>query len=101
MLQSKPELRELLNLLSCIAHRYFIIGVLLNVPIQGLLPLPKFYQDNLITVLQYWMDNGNDRDSPVTWEFIITVLSSDAIDNYELAKKVKEHVLQKRTTITD
>ena len=65
VLQRKPELRELLNFLSCIAHRYSIIGVLLNVPNQGLYPLPEFYQNNLITVLQYWMDNGNDRDSPV------------------------------------
>ena len=56
---TKPELRDLIDLLVPLAPQYHAIGVRLSVPMRELglvdLPLPQLYQKNLITTLEWWI----------------------------------------------
>ena len=93
LLDTKPELRDLINLLAPLAPKYLAIGIRLNVPMDelGLYHLPRFCQEDLITTLEWWMKNGDKVGSPVSWDTVITAIdSSDVIGNYEVVKKMKD-----------
>ena len=94
LLDTKPELRDLIDLLAPLAPKYLAVGIRLNVPMDelGLIDLPQFYQKNLITTLEWWMKNGDKVGSPVSWDTIITAIDSDIIGNYEVVKKVKDFI---------
>ena len=94
LLDTKPELRDLIDLLAPLAPKYYAVGIRLNVPMDelGLINLPQFYQQNLITTLEWWMKNGDKVGSPVSWDTIITAIDSDIIGNYEVVKKVKDFI---------
>ena len=94
LLDTKPELRDLIDLLAPLAPQYHTVGVRLNVPMNelGLINLPQFYQQNLITTLEWWMKNGDKVGSPVSWDTIITAIDSDIIGNYEVVKEVKDFI---------
>ena len=98
-MSKKPELRHLFSLLSPIAHKYLIIGTLLNVPDLDLLTvdLPQFHQTNLIKVLQYWMENGDTPTmySPVTWKTIIEIIEGDIVSEYQTAQKMRNFLYEK------
>ena len=85
------------SLLSSIAHKYLIIGTLLNVPDSGLLDLPQFHQGNLIKVLQYWIENGDSptMNSPVTWKAIIEIIEKDTVSEYQTAQKMRNFLCEK------
>ena len=87
----------MLSLLSSIAHKYLIIGTLLNVPNFSLLDLPEFYQGNLIKVLQYWIENGDSptMNSPVTWKAIIEIIEGDTVRGYQTAQKMRNFLCEK------
>ena len=87
----------MLSLLSPIAHKYLFIGTLLNVPDLGLLNLPQFHQENLIKVLQYWIENGDSptMNSPVTWKAIIKIIEGDTVSEYQTAQKMKNFLCEK------
>ena len=93
LLQSRPELRDLMNLLAPVAGKYCHIGTALNVPMDvlELIPLAKFHKDNLKCTLQWWLDNGNNPriNSPVTWGNIISVIEGEVVDNFERAQKMR------------
>ena len=87
----------MLPLLSSIAHKYLIIGTLLNVPDLGLHDLSQFHQGNLIKVLQYWIDNGDSptMNSPVTWKAIIEITKGDTVSEYQTAQKMRNYLCEK------
>ena len=93
LLQSRPELRDLMNLLSPVAPKYPRIGTALNVPMDelGLTRLADFHKDNLECTLQWWLDNGDSPriNSPVTWSNIISVIEGNVVQNFELAQKMR------------
>ena len=80
-----------MNILVPLAPKYLAVGIRLNVPIDelGLYHLPRFHQDDLITILNWWTKNGDKVGSPVNWDTIITAIDSDIIGNYEIVKKLK------------
>ena len=94
MLDTKPELRDLIDLLAPLAPKYLAVGIRLNVPTDelGLINLPRFNREDLITTLEWWIKNGDKDSSPVSWDTIITAIDSDIIGNYEVVKKVKDFV---------
>ena len=89
----------MLSLLSAIAPKYSIIGALLNVPIStlGLIALPQYHCDNLMTVLQYWIENGDSptMNSPVTWKAIIEIIEGDTVNEYQTAQKMRNFLCEK------
>ena len=94
LLDTKPELRDLVDLLAPLAPKYLAIGIRLKVPIDelGLYHLPRFYQEDLITILKWWIENGDKVGSPVSWDTVITAIDSDIIGNYEVVKKVSSFI---------
>ena len=95
LLDTKPELRDLIDLLAPLAPQYLAVGIRLKVPmgdITGLYHLPRFNQQDLITTLEWWIENGDKFGSPVSWDTIITAIDSDIIGNYEVVKKVKDFI---------
>ena len=94
LLDTKPELRDLIVLLAPLAPKYLAVGIRLNVPVDelGVINLPQFYKKNLITTLEWWMKNGDKVGSPVSWYTIIAAIDTDVIGNYEVLKKVKDFV---------
>ena len=94
LLDTKPELRDLIDLLAPLAPTYLAVGVRLNIPMYelDLIDLPQFYQQNLVTTLEWWMKNGDKVGSPVSWDTIIAAIDTDVIGNYEVLKKVKDFV---------
>ena len=95
LLDTKPELRDLVDLLAPLAPKYLAVGIRLKVPmndIAGLYHLPHFNREDLITTLEWWMKNGDKVGSPVSWDTIITAIDSDIIGNYEVVKKVKDFI---------
>ena len=94
LLDTKPELSDLIDLLAPLAYRYEAIGIRLKLPMYklGLYHWPRFQQEDLITVLKYWIENGGEDGSPVTWDTIITAIDSDIIGNYVVVKKVKDFI---------
>ena len=55
----------------------------------GLHPLPEYHEDNLRCTLEWWLNNGNRQDSPVTWDNIINVIKAR---NFEIAQNMKEFI---------
>ena len=94
LLDTKPELRDLIDVLAPLAPKYHAIGIRLNVPMDklDLIDSPQFYQLNLITILEWWIAIGDKVGSPVSWDTIITAIDTDIIGNYEVVKKVKDFV---------
>ena len=93
LLQSRPELRDLMNLLAPVAPKYPQIGTALNVPMNelGLTHLADFHKDNLQCTLQWWLDNGDSPhiNSPVTWGNIISVIEGNLVQNFDHAQKMR------------
>ena len=93
LLQSRPELRDLMNLLSPVAPKYPQIGTALNVPMSSFRfhDLPQYCQYNLEHTLEWWLVNGNSPhiNSPVTWGNIISVIEGNLVQNFELAQKMR------------
>ena len=87
-------MRHLVELLAPLAPKYETIGILLKVPMDelGLHHLPRFYREDLITILKWWINNGDKVGSPVSWDTIITAIDSDSIGNFEIVKKVKNSI---------
>lgn len=83
-----------MNLLSEIAPRYQDIATGLKIPLHtlGLPPHQQSHQQNLRTVLEWWLDNGNSPvvNSPVTWGNIISVVEGPLVKNYRIAKKMRK-----------
>ena len=94
LLDTKPELRDLIDLLAPLAPQYHAVGIRLNVPMNklGLYHLPHFNREDLITTLEWWIENGDKVGSPVSWDTIITAIDSPIIGNYEVVKKVKDFI---------
>ena len=94
LLDTKPELRDLVDLLAPLAPKYLAVGIRLKVPMDelGLYHLPHFNREDLITTLEWWMKNGDKVGSPVSWDTIITAIDSDIIGNYEVVKKMKDFI---------
>ena len=91
LLDTKPELRDLVDLLAPLAPKYLAVGIRLKVPMDelALYHLPHYNREDLITTLKWWMNNGDRVGSPVSWDTIITAIDSDIIGNYEVVRKVK------------
>ena len=90
VLSAKPELVDLMYLLSDLAPKYERIGMSLNVPVfsLGLDPHSEYHQKNLGIILEWWINNGNNPKyhSPVTWENIIKVIE---VFHYEKSKEMR------------
>ena len=93
---TRPRLRDLCTLLAPIAPQYYAIGTALKVPMDtlGLVYSPDAYQDNLKCTLEWWLNNGDKPtiNSPVTWDNIISVVESPAVQNYEVAQRIRQFV---------
>ena len=91
VLSAKPELVDLMYLLSDLAPKYERIGMGLNVQVfsLGLDPHSEYNQKNLGIILEWWINNGNNPKyhSPVTWENIIKVIK---VFNYEKSEEMRK-----------
>ena len=99
LLQSRPELHDLMILLSPVAPKYPQIGTALNVPMDelGLTPLADLHKHNLQSTLQWWLDNGDSPHikSPVTWGNIISVIEGNLVQNFYCAQKMRSFLQSK------
>ena len=98
LLESRPQLTELYTLLDNVSNQYAKIGGFLGVPntIDGLNPLSSNF-DNLSTILQWWLDNGDNRTHGarrVTWGNIIDVIEN-GLPNYRVAEEMREFLQNK------
>lgn len=87
---------DLLKLLAPLAPKYEFIEICLKVPMNtlGLIYLPEFFPKNLLTTLQWWIENGAKVDLPVTWDNLINAIDCEIIGNYEVVQEVKDFVKQ-------
>ena len=93
---TRPLLSDLCTLLAPIAHKYYAIGTALGVLMNtlGFVYSPHTHQDNLRRILEWWLNNGDKPtiNSPVTWDNIISVVGGPVVQNYEVARRMRQFV---------
>ena len=90
VLDKAPEKRDLLELLTEVQDRWFVIGEMLkvdntNLRCLRLSSLPD--SEKLADTLQHWIDSAS---SPVTWGTIVEVLRTGFINLPRVANKVED-----------
>lgn len=79
---------------SDISHRWFMFGLLLNIPYYHLDEIEQKFGTNLfrclMAVLSLWEQHA---EKPFTWETAFDILSSEAMDEKPLAMKIKYNFL--------
>ena len=84
-----------------IAPKYCAIGTVLRVPMDtlGLVYSPDTHQDNLRRTLEWWLNNGDKPtiNSPVTWDNIISIIEGPVIQNYEVARRMRQSIAKGTT----
>ena len=90
LLDTKPQLKDLRRLLAPLASKYEVIGNRLGVPFLGLIPLPQFDQQNLNTILEWWINKSWQWS--VSWDTILKAIDSDDIGNYGVVMEVKRFI---------
>ena len=81
LLAKPPNKSDLIQLMSSIAFRWYIIGEVLGIEYNYLASLQnKISSDieKLVEVLQHWMDT---MPTPVTWNTILQVIESPPIES--------------------
>ena len=92
ILKETPTENELFNPLYDISDKWYDIGLSLQVRRNVLNDLKQSEDDdetNLKKVTNIWRDT---KPSPDTWETIITAVESPAINNKEIADKIREYL---------
>ena len=65
----------------------------------GLVYSPNTHQDNLRRTLQWWLKNGDKPtiNSPVTWDNIISIIEGPVVQNYEVARGMRQFIAKQTT----
>ena len=91
-LLAELDIKNLTNELATVAHKWFNIGIQLEIDYHVLKGFEQQHKDNpsrcLSEMLHCWL-NGNGK-SCVKWETIIEVLRSPSINETGLAEKIFE-----------
>ena len=90
LLENTPENSDLLNLLSTIHNKWYIIGARLGIKTGQLDCLISSNQHDdvkLSKVLQLWMDG---MTKPVTWNTILDVIGSPPIQNESVVMDIEK-----------
>lgn len=88
MLGKAPNLSELVQKLSPIAHDWYIIGVRLgieNTDLESLQRTNDKDHSKLSQILQLWKDR---RCKPFTWDTILKTIKDPPIQNESLVKEM-------------
>lgn len=92
-LKTRPRLKDALECLSFIKHKWYQIGTALEVDrstIEGLSIDPHTNIYKLKIVITSWMDNKS-RDQ-VTWEVLINAIEGKIIEEEKVAKDIEEFI---------
>ena len=92
----RPELCQLMNLLTCISARWKLLGDQLEVEANFIECLEKSTESDktkLRDVLQKWIEM---KPTPVTWENIINVVGGPVIQKQDVAMTIKESLMEIR-----
>ena len=90
VLDKTPEKCDLLELLTEVQDRWFVIGEMLKVDNTNLRCLRQSNlpdSEKLADTLQHWIDSAS---SPVTWGTIVEVLRTDYINLPRVANKIED-----------
>ena len=102
-MKQEPTKIELLKLLVPIAHKWYLVGIALEVR-DGVLMSQRDSNDSNLTklssVIQFWMDT---QSTPVTWETVIFAVESPIVNNMKLADELRNYLthLNPSNTVTD
>lgn len=102
MLKKTPQMPDMVSLLATLNPKYEQIGQNLRVDMAslGLFNFPPFFSQNLTTVLNKWVANGNKPGCPtyypVTWDNFREAIKDIDFNVYDNITKF----LQKPETIT-
>ena len=91
ILKKKPDLIDLMSVLSEIRSEWATIGTSLNVPDQGLLHLNISDSGKLNATLQAWID-GYDKYSPVLWETVLNAIGGPIVNNERISHKIRSYL---------
>ena len=79
-----PTLKNLLNDLAPVKHKWHKICIQLGIPKYKL----RQFDDSITDGLDYWL-NGN-TNVPITWESVVAALNAPDVDEPGLAKTLRE-----------
>ena len=82
-----------------VAHKWFKIGVQLDVPRHKLKEFEK-EDDPLSAVIDYWL-NGNVEGVPVSWRSIVAALESSHVGEIGRANRISMKYCQQQNTLQD
>ena len=102
-MKQKPTKIELLKLLVPIAHKWYNVGIALEVRDGVLMSLRCSNNSNLtklFSVIKFWIDT---QSTPVTWETVIFAVESPIVNNMQLAAELRNYLTQLNlsNTVTD
>ena len=93
IIEKKPDMIDLMSLLSQIQSQWFTLGTALNVPKQGLLHQDIPTSAKLNVILELWLD-GNGIYSPVTWKTVLKAVESPIVNNRRVADEIRKYLCQ-------
>ena len=92
IVDKRPDMIDLMSLLSQIQSQWFTLGTVLNVPNQGLLDWDIPSSAKLNVTLQLWLD-GNGKYSPVTWRTVMEAVESP-VKNRRVGDEIRKYLCQ-------
>ena len=94
ILDKKPDMIDLMSVLSQIQSQWFTLGTALNIPPnQGLLHQDIPISTKLNITLQLWLD-GNGKYSPVTWKRVMEAVESPIVNNRRVGDEIRDYLRQ-------
>ena len=102
-MKQKPTKIELLKQLVPIAHKWYNVGIGLDVRDGVLMSLDysnDSYRTKLSSVIQSWLDT---QSTPVTWETVVSALESPIVNDRAVAAKLRNYLthLNPSNSVTD
>lgn len=87
-----PNLRTICKALGSVKHKWFKLGIMLDIPHENLEEFSK-KDDPLSAVINYFLKNITDPLVPISWETIVEVLKSEYVGEPGLGGQIhKDYV---------
>lgn len=86
IVDKRPDMIDLMIVLSQIESQYSMLGTALNIPYQGI--------SNCATLndtLQLWLD-GNGKYSPVTWITVMEAVEGPIVNNKRIFEEIVDYL---------